>query len=184
MIDIGRNVDAYLYEDTYTKLSPLDYALIYCCFCGIRWLIQSRHGNIHQKDQDGYDPIDKDIKAFEEICERHDKFLEQCSSVTDANINYKKAEFTNDFKRMAHLLQWIKSCTGGQSDLHSYSRKYPKAVAFVENNPNRPTRTQRVLLHSRRTWSSFATAFRPKHDSCKRGRESGILACAKGSKAP
>ena len=91
MTEIGRNPDAYLYEDQYTQISPLDYALVFSYFWGIRWLIQNRHANIHQKDQNGYDSIGRSLKAFEEFCDKYDQFLEYCGLVIDANTKYKKA---------------------------------------------------------------------------------------------
>ena len=50
-------------------------------------------------------------------------------------INDKNTEFTS-FKRIMHLLYWIKSCIGGRLNLHKYSRKYPEAMTLVVNNPN------------------------------------------------
>ena len=78
--DIGRDPDAYLYEDQHSQLSPLDwFSAIWpgkLASGGIRWLIQNRHANIHQKDQNGYDPIDRSLKAFEEIRDKYDQFIE------------------------------------------------------------------------------------------------------------
>ena len=118
--EIGRNPDAYLYEDQYTQISPLDYALVFSYFGGIRWLIQNRHANIYLKNQNGYDPIAQSLKVFEDIYKTYHTFLESCGSVTDAHTNYKIAEFTHHFRRMVHVLYWIKSCTGGRLDLHKY----------------------------------------------------------------
>ena len=117
--DLNRQ-GSWCIEDQHSQISPLDYVLFFCYFLGIRWLIQNRHANIHQKDQNGYDSIGRSLKAFEEICDKYDQFLEYCGLMIDANTKYKKAKFTNDFKRMVHMLYWIKSCTGGLLDFYAY----------------------------------------------------------------
>ena len=183
--EIGRDPDAYLYEDQYTQISPLDYALVFSYFGGIRWLIQNRHANIYLKNQNGYDPIAQSLKVFEDIYKTYHTFLESCGSVTDAHTNYKIAEFTHHFRRMVHVLYWIKSCTGGRLDLHKYHRKYPNAVALVENNPQTADSNSKDFYYTaEEQGAALQQHFEPNIVLAKRGSESGDTGMRKRFQSP
>ena len=55
--DIGLDSDASIVKDEDEKLYTLVYAVYQekQYFWGIRWLIQNRHANIHQKDHNGFE---------------------------------------------------------------------------------------------------------------------------------
>ena len=109
LTDVGRDPNASIVKDEDEKLYPLAYAAGQekPYVGGIRWLIQNRHANIHQKDHNGWDLLDCCIGSIHSIIEDYKEYLEQCSSITDA-INYKKAEFTSLKKAMfAQVAVWI-----------------------------------------------------------------------------
>ena len=70
------------------KLSPLEH---YRQFWGISCLIQNRHADIHQRDKDGYDSIERYLKVLEEISEDYDENLQEYRPVTNAiNLELQK----------------------------------------------------------------------------------------------
>ena len=42
----------------------------------------NRHANIHQRDKDGYNPIERYLKVLEEISKNYDEYLQEYRPVT------------------------------------------------------------------------------------------------------
>ena len=83
------------------------------------------------------------------------------------------------------MLYWIKSCTGGRLDLHKYYRKYPNAVALVENNPQTADLNNKDFYYTaEEQGTALRQHFEPNIVLAKRGRESGDTGMRKRFQSP